>query len=95
MDCGSAAEIVGLSVGQEIIGIGGQYINNATSPYLQCMSVIDSHKQMESPLEIIVKRANEEFVKLDLKKEHLGFQLKGSHPIVINKIDKGVFLCVH
>ncbi len=94
VDCGSAAEAVGLTVGLEIIGIGGQYINNATSPYYQCMSAIDSHKQMEASLEIIVKRGCEVSIKLDLKKEQLGFQLKGSHPVVVNKVDKGMCVCV-
>ncbi len=51
------------------------------------MSIVESHRQLEAPLELIVKRSDEESVKI--KNDRLGFQLKGSHPVVVHKVDKG------
>ena len=51
------------------------------------MGVIESHRQLEAPLEVIVQRSSEELVKVTT--QQIGIQLKGSHPVVVNKVEKG------
>lgn len=85
---GSYAEQFGICCGQEIIGIGGYFLNNATNPVHLCMNTMDYHSQMEAPLELIVKRSTEEHI--SLKTKSLGFQLKGSRPVVFSKVEKGM-----
>ena len=82
---GSQAEAVGLCSGMEILGIGGQYLNGNNNP----SATIDSHRQMEAPLEVIVRRECEETLKLGMKDQKLGFQLKGNHPVLFTQVDGG------
>lgn len=86
---GSYAEQFGICVGQEIIGIGGHYLNSVSNPAHLCINTIDYHSQMEAPLELIMKRSTEEHI--NLKTKYLGFQLKGSQPVVISKVEKGEY----
>ena len=86
---GGPAETVGLCAGLEVVGIGGQWLDMEMGPYQQCKTVMESHKQMEAPLEVIVKRESSESISLSFQGKPLGFQVKGNFPVVINKVETG------
>ena len=80
-------QVCGLRVGQQVVAINGQPVT-AQSPteYFEALKVTG---EAPPPLYLTVVRRSSEFAVLSPQGGSLGFNVKGSSPVIISSTDKG------
>ena len=80
-------QVCGLRVGQQVLAINGQPIN-AQNPteHFGALKVVG---EAPPPLHLTVVRRSSEYAVLSPQGGSLGFNVKGSAPVVISSTDKG------
>uniref|UniRef100_A0A1X7VB84 Uncharacterized protein n=1 Tax=Amphimedon queenslandica TaxID=400682 RepID=A0A1X7VB84_AMPQE len=83
------ADGLGISPGQEVLCLGGQWLSSSNDSS-SCECLVEGSHDSEIPLELVVSREASEVFDLKLKDgESLGLQLKGNQPVFVNRVDKG------
>ena len=81
-------QVCGLRVGQQVVAINGQPIttHNPTE-YFGALKVTG---EVPPPLYLTIVRRSSEFAVLSPQGSSLGFNVKGSAPVIISSTDKGM-----
>ena len=83
-------QLCGVREGLLVIAINGQYLYTS-SLQSHLLALLTPPGQDPPPLRLTVKREGSEYVALEPTSAGLGFNLKGSLPVIIHRIDKGMF----
>lgn len=82
--------------GQQLVQINGVFLmgreereEERRTVLDQCLMEMESARQQEVALEVSVLRNSAEYCTLRPGKKSLGFQIKGTCPVVIQKVEKG------
>ena len=89
---GSMAEQAGMSVGQHVLDVndlGLMEKENRENLVDQCVQEMKEAEQRHSSLIVTMARETAELCILRPNKRPLGFQIKGTCPVVVQKVDKG------
>ena len=89
---GSLAEQAGMSVGQRVLDVNCLRLmekENRENAMEQCVQEMKEAEQRHSPLVVTIARETAELCTLQPNKRPLGFQIKGTCPVVIQRVDKG------
>ena len=80
-------QVCGLRVGQQVLAINGQPINTQNpSEHFGALTVVG---EAPPPLYLTVVRRSSEYVVLSPQGGSIGFNVKGSSPVIISSTDKG------
>lgn len=80
-------QVCGLRVGQQVLAINGQPINTQNpTEHFGALTVVG---EAPPPLYLTVVRRSSEYVVLSPQGGSLGFNVKGSAPVIISSTDKG------
>lgn len=80
-------QVCGLQVGQQVLAINGQPVS-AQNPteHFGALKVVG---EAPPPLYVTVVKRSSEFAVLSPQGGSLGFNVKGSAPVIISSVDKG------
>lgn len=80
---------MGLTPGQEVLSLGGQWLTGSSDCNV-CECIVEGCYDNEDSLEMVVSRESSESLNLKLMDGiNLGLQLKGNQPVFVNRVDKG------
>lgn len=80
---------MGLTPGQEVLSLGGQWLTGSSDCSV-CECIVEGCYDNEDSLEMVVSRESSESLNLKLMDGvNLGLQLKGNQPVFVNRVDKG------
>ncbi|KAL5483897.1 hypothetical protein EMCRGX_G020316 [Ephydatia muelleri] len=79
-------QLLGAAAGQIIVAINRRYIMD--SPLAEAQFLIDAQLKAKAPVHITVLKNNSLYVNLTPTETGMGFQLRGSAPVVVSEVDK-------